>query len=535
MNIKTFLTKGLVPGLAVAVFVSACDFEVVNPGPVQDQTLDEVAAHQGMVNGAQRSTQSGLGNYGYTGGVVVGETTASGHTGSSGTQVQEEAAQLDDQWSGRGSFGQLHNGRWIAEEALRRFESNVETTVSTYPLAAEAHFWAGIASRTLGENACTAVFDGGPTQPRLDYFTDPEHGAIYHFNMAETIGLASGQADLAMAAVGARAAANLHAGNIAAAQADAQAVTAGFEYATEYSGFGSEFWYTAGAVASLAFQSISLWGTEAHSHFLDTGDTRVAWGYDNGSLEVKSGDDYAKRAQTHPARTTWTALIPMYYPLKTYMPRSSTPDANGIYRELRIFESDLTPQRELNFNLVDAREMALIDAVAELLLNGAAGVTAAMALINSVRTATPVYPANLATAMDLTYHPEEAEVNPFGGPDNNPIPVYYNLTTKTPGDFSGGGMMSAVTATTLAEARAALKFERYLELHLEGRRFGDRWRWRAAGEPDSDLRNLEFIADHLVTKYSVPRVQSNLCFPLPRQENDANDNIDPSFMDWVVG
>lgn len=521
MNFRTPFRKGLGIGLVAVVAVSACDFDVINPGPVQDANLNFTAAHQGLVNGAIRATQNGLGQYGYTGGVIVHESMPSGHTGAAGTEPQEETARLDDQYSGRGGWGSLHNGRWIAEEALRRFEASEEVDVNNYALAAEAHFWAGIAARTLGENACTAIFDGSGPAEKLAYFTDPEHGAIFHFNQAVTIARNTGQADIEMAAIGARAAANLFLGNGAAALTDAQMVPIGFEFSTRYSGFGSEYWYTPGLVESLAFQSISLWGTPGHTHFLETGDSRVAWGYDNGTLEVPDGATKAVRAQTHPPRNTWNALIPMYYPMKGYAPRRSTPDG-GIIRELRIFEPVLDDQRALNYNLVDGREMALVQAEAELM---AGNMGPAMTLINDVRTATPLYAVDLAAEMDLTLHVDEAP------PVNTALPTYF---AGTPGDFSGGGMMPAATAATMDEAWAALKFERYLELHLEGRRFGDRWRWRENNTP-GDLHPLEFIPVELTTRYNVPADPLNLCFPLPREENDANDNIDPSFVDWISG
>lgn len=528
-----FLTKGLATGLAVALMVSACDFEVVNPGPVQDGNLNFTAAHEGLVNGAIRATQAGFGNYGYTGGVVTRESMPSGHTGSSGTEPQEEVALLDDQYSGRGSFGDLHNGRWIAEEALRRFDASEETDINSYLFAAQAHFWAGMATRTLGENACTAVFDGGGPQAKLDYFTQPgdpatfQGGAIYHFTEAARIANAVGDTDLATAAIGARAAAYLFVGDMANARTDAQSVPFDFEYATQYSGFGSEFWYTAGAVESLAFQSISLWGTPAEPHFLDTGDSRVAWGYDNGTLEIPAGATKAVRAQTHPARNTWTALIPMYYPMKGYAPRQSTP-TGGIIRELRIFEPVLSAQRATNFNIVDGHEMDLIEAETYL---AASDVATAMTLINNVRTAAEVYPADLSVEMDLTLHVDETI--PVAAGD----PLFYS---GTPGDFSAGGNMPAVTAAGLDEAWAALKFERYLEMHLEGRRLGDRWRWRSENRPGA-LRPQEFVASQLATRYGVPQPnfadlhgnQLNLCFPLPRGENDANDNIPVDFQDWI--
>jgi hypothetical protein len=93
-------------------------------------------------------------------------------------------------------------------------------------------------------------------------------------------------------------------------------------------------------------------------------------------------------------------------------------------------------------------------------------------------------------------------------------------------------MMPAVSASSLAEAWAALKFERYLEFTLEGRRLGDRWRWRKNNTPGA-LHPLEYLPQETATRWKVPTDPLNLCFPLPVGENRANNNIDDTFKDWV--
>lgn len=497
--------------LVLTGYLAACDFEVTNPGPVQDESVNNPTAHQSLVNGAIRSFGDGLG-FLYVGDGIVHGHMPSGHTGTAGTEPEEEVALLNSERDGsNGAWGDLHQARWIGEEAIRRIEAVVEDP-DAYALTAEAHFWAGMASRTLGENMCTAVFDGGEALPKSAYFVR----AIEHFDRAEAIATTTGLDDIAMAAVGARAAANLFLGDAAAARMDAERVPFDFEFTTRYTGFsGDPNYYLWEGVESLAFQSISMWGTPAHPHFLTTGDSRVAWGYDNGSKEVPAGEPYAVRGQTHPSRPSWNALVPMYYPLKGYAPRKP-----AGFRELQIFEPDIADQRNVQVNLVTGREMELIRAEAAL-MDG--DFSTAMTHINNVRTSTPVYAADLSTVMDLTLHPREEADRVAQN-----MPVYF---TGTPGDFSAGGNMGSVTATTLEDAWAALKFERYLELSLEMRRFGDRWRWRENDTPGA-LHPLEYIDQRLADKYGVPADPLNLCFPLPRGENDANPNIPEDFKDW---
>ena len=529
---------------AVAVF-SACDLAVTNPGPVQDATLNLEGAYQGIVNGAIRGVQEGFGTYALLGGAITHDLHASGHTGSAGVRPEEEVAWLNDNYDGRGGWGNQHRARWIAEEAVRRFtgEESAVSNPGSYPPLAQAYFWAGLASRYLGENACTAIFDGGAPEPKLAYF---DH-AIDHFNNAVTVGQSAGLSDLVTAAIGARAAAKNFKGDYAGAAADAAQVPFGFEFLTTYSGFGGEYYYVYGHVESLGFQSLSFWGTPAGEHFLLTGDSRVAWGYDNGSREVPEGKSAAVRGQTHPARPTWVSLVPMFYPLKGIAPRDKD-------REFLFFEPDRAQQREqLQIQLVDGREMELIKAEVEL-RNG--NWQAAMTHINNVRTATPVYPIDMTdqNKFDLRLHPDE-QVDWDANPD---LAAYFDQFSYELQDFTEGAdmmpmgnmmmgdrMMDAVHATNAEEAWTALKFERLIELSMEGRRFGDRWRWRANPEaiapssgPGGELtpgkyNHLEFIPTPLAQRYDVPEDPLMMCFPLPVGENDTNHNIEESYMDWI--
>ena len=536
MNVRRLTKKVMASGVlaAVAVF-SACDLAVTNPGPVQDATLNLEGAYQGIVNGAIRGVQEGWDQYALLGGAITHDIMASGHTGSAGVRPEEEIAALNENYDGRGSWGALQRARWVAEEAVRRFTREDSGVDSSFPPLAQAYFWAGLASRYLGENACTAIFNGGAPEPKLAYFDY----AIEAFDNAATLGQGSGQSDLATAAIGARAAAKLFKGDYAGAASDAAQVPFDFLWETTYSGFGGEYYNSYGHVASLGFQSLSFWGTPAAEHFLLTGDSRVAFGYDNGSREVPSGKPAAVRGQTHPARPTWVSLIPMYYPLKAIAPRVKD-------REFLFFEPDRAQQRVLQVDLVDGREMELIRAEVEL-RNGSW--QAAMSLINNVRTATPVYPIDMTdqSKFDLRLHPDE-QVDWDANPDLAAYfdPLSYELQDFTQGNMMmGDRMMDPVIATSAEEAWTALKFERYIEFTMEGRRYGDRWRWRANPEPiapssgpggeltPGKYNHLEFIPTSLAQRYDVPEDPLMMCFPLPVGENDTNHNIDEGYMDWI--
>jgi hypothetical protein len=126
-------------------------------------------------------------------------------------------------------------------------------------------------------------------------------------------------------------------------------------------------------------------------------------------------------------------------------------------------------------NLVSGREMRLIEAEALLVANDVAG---AMALINRVRT------------------------------------------TTRPGTTAPPATVTAYTATTLADAWAALKKERGIELWIEGRRMADLRRWKAANRPGA-LQPLEDPSNP-ATYLDNPQ---SLCIPISQNEIDTNPNI----------
>src|SRR5688572_10405038 len=170
---------------ALCALLAACDFDVQNPGPVQDENVNLEGAHRSLVNGAIRGVQNALGDH-YVGENITHVFVPNGHTGTGGTSLEEELALFTDENNGdNGTFSDAQRGRWVALEAVRRFTSG-EAGVkdpSKYGLLAEAYLWAGLANRVLGENMCTAVRDGGGPEDRLKHF----EWAIEQFNKAETV------------------------------------------------------------------------------------------------------------------------------------------------------------------------------------------------------------------------------------------------------------------------------------------------------------------------------------------------------------
>ena len=142
---------------------AGCDFSVTNPGLLQDASLDDRGSHLALVTGAERALASGLSPFAHQGAASSREVQASGSTGFAGITLFQELGEFDpgkDGGDGAG-FGDMHQARWIAEEAIKRMEATMGPAAENYELLARAYMWAGFANRILGENMCNAVYNGG--------------------------------------------------------------------------------------------------------------------------------------------------------------------------------------------------------------------------------------------------------------------------------------------------------------------------------------------------------------------------------------
>jgi len=142
---------------ATLCVLAACD--VTNPGPLQDEFLDESETHAGLVKGAERGLLIGAMRIFFAGATVSREIFPGGDTNSHSPRLQAGAlpsSEMDDYWN------ETQQGRWVAEDALRRFD---KPTVEASPRnRAQASMVAGYASKLLGENFCQITIDGGPAE-----------------------------------------------------------------------------------------------------------------------------------------------------------------------------------------------------------------------------------------------------------------------------------------------------------------------------------------------------------------------------------
>lgn len=321
--------------LTGALLAAASGCEVTNPGPIQDEFLSEATSQLPLVTGAHRKVSEGLNNLTYHSSVVAREVFPSGETTGGVTPQMAGGDLLEDQVNG--VWSDIQQGRFIAEDAIRRFTAS-GVTVDPNVLA-QAYIWAGHANRILGENWCEVTFDGGPKQPGSAAFARAEE----HFSAA--IGKATTDA-LRQAAYAGRAQVRLAQKKWAEAASDAAQVPLTFTFQARTDGNeaamrNAMYWNK----ANLPYRLYSIHFTTFYDYYTQTGDPRAAW-------------------RTNPTVPNATSslvgfgVVPWSYPTK--------------------YATDSAP-----YTLSSGREMVLIRAEAAL---AQGQLQAAATLINQIRT-----------------------------------------------------------------------------------------------------------------------------------------------------
>jgi len=401
--------------------LTGCDLSVTNPGPVQDTFLDDDGAFPAVVNGARRALAMGYTRLALDAAMTAKEGLPGGLFGGSefdsGTLTSDN---VGNHWTN------MHKGRWVAEDGARRLEENGAGGSEAH---SELLLVAGYANRSLGQNMCTAVFDGGTASDFMDYFTRAEA----HFNAVITA--QGGSSALGQQALAGRADVKMWQSDWAGAMSDAQAVSDNsMAFQIQYYDLdfpdSNEMMFRQ---ASLPWREYTVWNTFMEGYYTSTGDPRMAW-------------------------------------------RENPADPITMVNNLEFLVQLKFTEFTSPHTLASGWEMLLIEAEGLLATQGAAGVDAAMALINQVHT---------RNVSDLDGQP---------------------LTAVTTAEFD---------ADPLTGAWAALKQERRIELWGEARRFGDLRRWSIQAAPGA--QTFEDVSGR------------SSCFPVATTEVDMNENLDASY------
>jgi hypothetical protein len=327
----------ILAALLGAGLIGGC--EVTNPGPIQDQFLDDVSSHAPLVRGAERQLVQAVDRIALLSALPAREIFPSGQgTGGLGNIVSQAGGILPEHTGSSWSF--LQQGRWIAEDAVRRFKASAAAVDPT--IVAQAHIWAGFSNRVLGEIFCEVSFDGGPAQPAAEALRRAEG----QFTAALALQLTAAQRNAALAG---RAQARVGLGNWAGAVQDATPVPADFviqvrgDNASDLD-IRNQIYF---ANANLPYRNFSMHFTNTYDYYVQTGDPRAAW-------ESFANIPYANGSWPGYGLVPWSRQL-----------KHGTPD--------------------YPFTLASGREMLLIRAEA-ILVQTPASWQQALALINQVHT-----------------------------------------------------------------------------------------------------------------------------------------------------
>jgi hypothetical protein len=313
---------GALVALGVVLQTTACNFDVTNPGPVQDSFLNDPVAFEAIVNGMGRDLADGLNYLAFHGSMVTRELFPTGGTGQYGISPKNGDGLLDEEEQGA-PWNLTQRARWTAEDGLRRMTGELGDAANSSRLMAQAHLWAAYANRALGENMCEAVIDGGPIEDREVFLQKAEE----HFGHAISVGTAAGASasTIVTAATAGRASVRVHLGDWAGAVTDSKAVPTEFEYKMPYFNLGidGEFNRIGWAGFGQPYKTHTVWGTVYEDYYRDWNDPRVEW-LDTGL----NGDGFV----------ACCGVVPFYRQQK--MPLRESPITLSSGAEMRLVEAE---------------------------------------------------------------------------------------------------------------------------------------------------------------------------------------------------
>lgn len=333
--------------------LGACDFNVSNPGPVQDKYLDDPGSFDAMANGMGQSLANAMNYTILQGAIVTRELFPTGQTGQFGIEPMNEFGQLTPDEQGD-PWSEAQQARWLEENGIARLKDVMDAgDFASSKVVATAYLWQGYTNRLLGENMCVSVVDGGAPTPASDYLKV----ALDAFDNAIAIATAANDQETAMAATAGRASVKLDLGDWAGAVADAGAVPTSFVFQMPYFNIGDEYQYNRTAWSSMSnpYRAHTVWNTWYQAYEDSTNDPRVPY---HRTDELGSG------AIQGIGRVNW-------WPQMKYATQTSS------------------------VNLSSGREMRLIEAEAQLRDGDWQG---AIAVINQLRDAVGGPPVTAASA-----------------------------------------------------------------------------------------------------------------------------------------
>jgi len=182
---RNWIRKAGIPATAaLAVVLSGCDLEVLNPGAIQDADLNSPDLMGVLVNGVSSEYNDFQDDLAFDIAILADE--ASGTGSYSTTQLYRTG--FYDNRDSEGNWAQTHESRWSAEQAIERLQEVLGSDYGSNVDAARAWVMKGFANVRLGENFCYAIYNVTAPQPRSAAFDS----AIVAFQTAIGIAQAAG-------------------------------------------------------------------------------------------------------------------------------------------------------------------------------------------------------------------------------------------------------------------------------------------------------------------------------------------------------
>jgi hypothetical protein len=217
MTIKHRIKRaGLLTAVAATV---ACGniLDVENPGPLDDEELNNIQTMTPLVNGMSFDLSRALDEVLQNSSIMADDLYHGGSYNEPGLFTRGIILKEDV----NGMWGEMHRARWVAENGIERLKTVLDTLYERNVLSVRANIYAGFANRLLGEHVCEAVIDGGARQPHTVHFARADSQFTEALRLVPNISPAATRDSLRRAAFAGRASVRAWLGRWAEAAADA--------------------------------------------------------------------------------------------------------------------------------------------------------------------------------------------------------------------------------------------------------------------------------------------------------------------------
>src|SRR5688572_14972794 len=230
MPVMQLVRRALVVTSLMATNACNC-FDVSNPGPIEDEDLNQPSAMPGLVTGMAFDLSQAMDATAQNLSIMADELFHGGSYAEQGLFNRGIIRNTDV----NGMWGSMQQARWVAESGIERMKDVLGTAYDTSPLGARANNYAGLANRLLGETLCATAIDGGPQEDHKVHFSRAEAQFTEALRIAAAVTPVALRDSLSRIAYGGRASVRAWQGKWTEAAADAALVPANFVFVAPFS------------------------------------------------------------------------------------------------------------------------------------------------------------------------------------------------------------------------------------------------------------------------------------------------------------